>query len=405
MGIGELVYYVNKSNRDLSQFLLAIRYDDFTTRFSARDKGKSFEELYDAFNFIFDKLKEISSERQAQYLYLLRLVEHINVGIISFDAQGKIYLMNEALKQLLHTSDFSPRHIHDLNPIQPHFQELIQKIRPGERKLLKINRNHELLQLAVQATEFTLQGDYYKIISAQNIKNELDEQELDAWQKLIRVLTHEIMNSVAPITSLSATLQHITQNNAEVLSQAAPKMLRDFNDGLNVINIRSQGLLHFTESYKSLTNLPPPKFVMIQAQDLLQRVTVLFKSPMEAQQIQGSLEISPNNLSFLADPQLLEQALINLIKNAIEALENRPNPQINIAARKTPEGRIAIAIADNGAGIPEEILDRIFVPFYTTKDEGSGVGLSLSRQVMLLHRGSISVQSQMGKGTTFTLWL
>ncbi len=403
----ELIYYVHKSNRDLNNFLLSIQNNDFSTRFSANQKGKSFEQLYSTFNLISDKLKTIRSEREAQYMHLQRLIEHINVGILSFDKQGRIYLINQAFWQLLSTSTSRLRNIQDLGIAHPELLGSLREIQTGERRLLRVQHQDDLWQLAIQATEFSLQGQYFKLISAQNIKGELEEKELEAWQKLIRVLTHEIMNSIAPISSLSETLHDLLGNKGESREGLSSKTYENMRLGLETIKVRSQGLLNFTEAYRNLTRLPNPKFQSVQMRDLCDRLTLLFRSVLESKQIDWQVDLPAYPILFLADPELLDQVLINLIKNAIEALENQDQlqPKIILKANQLPEGKVLIEVIDNGMGIPEDIQDRIFVPFYTTKEDGSGIGLSLCRQIMLLHKGSISLHSREGAGSVFRLMI
>lgn len=399
----EFMWYVDKTNRDLGNFLLALMHNDFTTRFSGSYKGKSQKHLYSSFNAINDKFRQLNAEREVLFLHQQMLVEHVNVGIISFDNKGKIHLFNDALKRMFQQPQLHLRNINDLAKINPELLKTVQEIEAGDRKLIKINLESDLLQLAIQATEFTLKGKYFKLISAQDIKGELEEKELDAWQKLIRVLTHEIMNSVVPITSLSDTLHLIVENQKNNDEPLSDKTLTDVSLGLEAIRNRSKGLVDFTETYKNLTRLPPPKFAKISAQDLFERMQALLRPRLEEAKIPLLVDMPQEDVLFLADVQLIEQVLINLLKNAIEALENQENPHITLTVNKNREGKTLINVKDNGPGIPPEVLDRIFVPFYTTKEQGSGIGLSLSRQIMLMHKGSIQCSSAIGEGTVFTM--
>ena len=399
----ELIYYVNKTNRDLAHFLLSVQNNDFSTHFGSKGKGKSFQLFYDTFNSIFEKLHHISSEKEAQYLHLQRLVEHINVGILSFNTQGQIFLINRALVNLLQIPDTRVRYLGDLERINPFFCETIKNINAGERKLIKISHQNELLQLSVHATEFTLQHHHIKLISAQNIKGELEEKELEAWQKLIRVLTHEIMNSIAPIISLSGTLHSIVQNSQKKDQQLSEKTRHDLERGLDVIKNRSDGLLNFPDTSRNLTQIPKPVFKEMDVKAFCERIHLLFKNELEERKINFHLEFNETQLPILADSQLLEQVMINLLKNAMEAVVEAENPAIHIVVQKTVEDKTTIQIVDNGMGMHEELLDKIFIPFFTTKDQGSGIGLSLCRQIIQLHKGNISVQSKEGEGTVFVI--
>lgn len=403
----EFLWYVDKTNRDLGNFLLALLHNDFTTRFSGNYKGKSQTHLYKSFNAINGKFLQLNAEREVLFLHQQMLVEHVGVGIVSFDSNGKIHLLNDALKRMLQQPHLHLRNITDLGRINPELLNTIQNIEAGNRKLMKINLGNDLLQLSIQATEFTLKGKYFRLISAQDIKGELEERELEAWQKLIRVLTHEIMNSVVPITSLSDTLHLILENQKQSLQSAqgtiSEKTLNDVSLGLDAIRNRSKGLLDFTETYKNLTRIPPPNFAKVSALALVKRMQTLLRPRFEEAKVPLLIDVPEEDIFFLADVQLIEQVLINLIKNAIEAVQKQAQPHITLTVHQSLEGKTLINVKDNGVGISPEVLDKIFIPFFTTKEQGSGIGLSLSRQIMLMHKGSLLCSSVPGEGTLFTM--
>ncbi|WP_053337308.1 sensor histidine kinase [Microscilla marina] len=399
----EFLWYVDKTNRDLGSFLLALLHNDFTTRFSAGYQGKSQAHLYKSFNAINQKFLELNAEREVLFLHQQMLVEHLNVGIISFDRHGKVHLLNNAFRQILQQPQALLRQVDDLKRVQKTLCEAIQQTKAGERKVIKIRRENDLLQLAIQATEFNLKGKYFKLISAQDIQGALDEQELDAWQKLIKVLTHEIMNSVVPITSLSDTLHLILAQSLQSTDTLSAKTLEDVRLGLDAIRNRSKGLVNFTETYKNLTRIPPPQFAQLSLSALVARLRSLMQPRLEEAQIPLLIDLPDPEVYILADVQLIEQVLLNLIKNAIEALENQPNPCITLQVGLSPEGKTWLKLKDNGPGIAADQLDKIFVPFFTTKPEGSGIGLSLCRQIMRMHKGSLSCHSVIGQGTAFTV--
>lgn len=399
----EFLWYVDKTNRDLGNFLLALLHNDFTTRFSGNHKSKAQAHLYSSFNAINDKFLQLNAEREVLFLHQQMLVEHVNVGIISFDSNDKIHLLNDAFMRIFQQPKMLMRNLSDLGRISPELLTTVQNIKAGDRQLIKINLDNDLLQLAIQATEFKLKGKYFKLISAQDIKGELEEKELDAWQKLIRVLTHEIMNSVVPITSLSDTMHMILTNQMKSEEGMNQKTLDDVSLGLDAIRNRSKGLIDFTETYKSLTRIPPPKFAELSVSELIGRMQVFLKPRLEETRTPLLLDLPEQDITVLADVQLIEQVLINLIKNAIEALEEQSQPHITLQVSQSPEGKTLIKIKDNGQGISPDILDKIFVPFFTTKDQGSGIGLSLCRQIMLMHKGSLSCSSVVGEGTVFVM--
>jgi nitrogen fixation/metabolism regulation signal transduction histidine kinase len=254
-------------------------------------------------------------------------------------------------------------------------------LRAGQREVIRVNREGELLQLSVHVTEFRVRKEKFKLVSLQNIRHELEEQELDSWQKLIRVLTHEIMNSVTPVSSLSSAINEmLTDENGsrKALGTLSSDDLDDMYSSLETIEERSRGLLSFVADYKNLTRLPQPVFEDIAVEFLLNHMYRLFKKDMDSENINYQAQVPAHNMSICIDSMMIQQVLINLIKNAMEA------------------------IRDNGKGIDEENLEKVFIPFYTTKRKGSGIGLSLSKQIMRLHKGSIHFQSD-DSGTVFNI--
>ncbi len=396
VAFAEFFWYVDKTNRDFRAFLLALLQNDFTTRFAEKGKGKSFNEFYSVLNQITDKFEKISSEKQAQHIYLETLVEHVRVGIISYDENEKIQLVNQTLRDLLGIPQVIS--LKSIERVDKNLLAAIREIKPGENKLVKLVVNNEMQQLNVHASEFKLQNAYFKLVSLQNIKNALDENEMAAWQKLIRVLTHEIMNSVTPITSLTGTLKQMVDKNKQTQTPIEGESITKLWTGLDAVENRSHGLRAFTQSYRKLTKIPTPHFVKVSLTTQIHRVVELLKNEING--IELSISVS-DNLTILADSELLDQVLINLLKNAIEAMEETSDPKLTIRCHN-PE---LISIADNGPGIPEDKLEQIFIPFFTTKKNGSGIGLALSQQIMHLHKGKIDVKSEPGLGTIFRIHL
>jgi len=401
LAVFNIIHYVNQTNRDLANFFASVQYDDFTTTGSAGHKGTSFGELHKQFNFINKKFQEVRAEKEANHQFLQTIIEHIDIGLLGVKDNGEINLMNKALQRILHKSYLIKAD--GLRQIDKGLWRLVSNLKPGERELIKINIDNQLQQLSVQCIELTLNREHFRLFSFQNIQSELEQQEMAAWQKLIRILTHEIMNSVAPIASLSSTLQDfIGARNEDHLD---PEDMDNIRNSLSVIKRRSEGLLDFTETYRSLTRIPPPKFQLLDAHDMLNELHTLFRPRIEEQKIDFKMYFPPGDNTFQGDPALLEQVLINLVKNAMDAVEEREKSQISIQVLKQTNGKMNIQVVDNGCGIEPEELEQIFVPFYTTKDHGSGIGLSLSRQIMRLHKGNIEVQSVVGEGTVVKLTL
>ena len=394
----ELIVYLERSHRDLAGFLSSIEHDDFSTTFTASRRGGAFSGLYQELNRITDEFQRIRAEKEMQYQYLQTIVEHVEVGLLCYSQRtGEVLLMNKALQRMLRRPYV--QHINGFRYLGPRFTELTEQLRPGQQELLKLRHNQELMQLSVRAAEFKLRDEPYQLISFQDIRGELEARDLEAWQELIRILTHEIMNSVTPVVSLTGTLQEMFED-PDALED--PELLTDARDGLSAIKNRGLGLMRFTQAYRDLTRLPEAQFEEVAVPTLLRRVATLFREESRQRGIPLAVEVAADLRPIQADPQLIEQVLINLIKNAMEALAQTEQPQVYLRARG--EGnRLQVAVADNGPGIPDAVVERIFVPFYTTKEKGSGIGLSLSRQIMQLHKGSLSVFSAPGEGTTFTL--
>ncbi len=388
--IAELIYYVERTNRDLKNFLLAIKYRDFANTFTLTKLSPSHDELKQAFNIITTEFQNLRAEKESNHQYLQNVVEHVGIALICFDDKGEIQLMNHAAQKMLHKPYM--QNIQGLRHVDRDLLYTLQRLKSGERELLKLVVKDELLNLAIEATEFKLQDTSYKLISLQNIRTELDEKELEAWQKLIRVTTHEIMNSVTPIISLTGLINTLIEDESgeqKALEEILPEDIEDIRQGLHTIENRSKGLLRFVNAYRSIYKQPKPNFQKVIAQDLLQRLATLFKSEWQERSIRFEMDVPDYDLMMTADPELLEQVLINLLKNAMQAVEGKADARILLSAFRTAENRIILQVQDNGGGIPEDFKEQIFIPFFTTKEKGSGVGLSLSRQIMRLHKGRI----------------
>ncbi|MFK7922878.1 MAG: PAS domain-containing sensor histidine kinase [Bacteroidia bacterium] len=394
-----LIRYVEKTNRDLSRFFNAVKYNDFTLNPLPDSKGSSFTELYEGFNLVNQRFLDVRAEKEANHQFLQTLIKHVDIGLLCINSEDEVILMNQALQKLLHKSYLVK--VDSLQKVDPKLWDVVEQLQSGQRELLKINIQNSLLHLSIQCAEIILQGESIKLISFQNIQNELEAQELIAWQKLIRILTHEIMNSVAPISSLSATIQKLLEGKDELKSVDLERLRKS----IAVIERRSEGLLGFTETYRTLTRIPPPQFQEVRADELFDEVVTLMQPDLDKGLIQVQQQIKGDKLSFSGDPHLLEQVLINLLKNAIDALQETPNAQIQLNAFTDTSNRICLQVVDNGAGIPENKMEEIFIPFFTTKEDGSGIGLSLSRQIIRMHQGSLDLQSEEGSGTSVSIWI
>ncbi len=404
--LASLIYFVERTNRKLTHFLESIRHSDFSTSFSDRSLGGTFEGLNRAFNEVITEFRKNRAEKEEHYNYLLTVVQHVNIGIIAYKKDGKVDIFNNATKRLLKINNI--QYIQELYEIKTELPEILLSMKAGDRHLVKLVIDDNLMQLAMYATEFRMRGEEFVLLSLQNITTELDEKEIESWQNLIRVLTHEIMNSITPISSLASTIEEML---FEGLQEKNEIKLRDLDDddvnsvyeALTTIHNRSQGLLTFVENYRNLTRIPRPNFRYFPIKELFERAHVLLKPKMDNYGIICTRRILPEELMITADPDLLDQVLINLLLNAIDAVKDTEQPMIEVTASLNAGDRVTIDIADNGHGIKPDIIDKIFMPFFTSKKHGSGIGLSLSRQIMHLHKGSINVKSKPEEGTIFRL--
>ena len=403
-----LINYINKTNRELARFFAALKDKDSSTHLHFYDEKGSFGELGSILNEIALLIGDsrIDSEKSSKYFEFV--VEHIPIGILTINNSGSIKHSNKAIKNILQTKSLNS--LTKLKVINDELAYELINLKAGEQKVIKIKLNDIFLQLLVKETLFIFQDETLKLISIQDVKNELEENELISWQRLIGVLTHEIMNSITPISTLTLAINKCLQtvdNNDETRALNT----EDINDILintKLIEERVVGLQEFVQKYRSLTKIQALKTSKFSIKDLLTDCITLFKKQIEEKNISIKYNVEPENTEIEADKKLLEQVIINLIKNAIESFEgNEGNEEnkINLFAQRNPENRIEIKITDNGKGIDDEDIDQIFMPFFTTKEQGSGIGLSLARQIIRLHGGKISVQSTIDTGTTFTITL
>ncbi len=394
--VAALVRYTERTPRDLLRFLEAIRYDDLSLGVSAQGRGPMFEAIADRFAEVSEAFRQLRSEREEQAQYLQTVVRHVGVALIAFRDGGEVALLNTAAKRLLGLPRL--RHVSGLEALSPRLAEALPTLRSGERALVRVERGDRTFDLAVHATHFRLAGEPHTLVSLQDIRSELEEREMEAWQQLTRVLTHEIVNSVAPIASLAATANLLLHSE-----HGGEAPLTDAREALQTIERRSQGLIHFVESYRSLTKIPKPAFVLFPVRALFSNVQTLLRTSLAEQGVALTVEIVPPTLELAADEELIEQVLINLLLNAMQALEERDDARITLRARIGEAGRPVLEVHDNGPGILPEVRERIFVPFFTTKRTGSGIGLSLSRQILRLHGGTLTVRSEPGVETVFAL--
>lgn len=391
-----LFRYITKTNKDTQNFLQAIIHNDFTIKYNATHQGKSHDDLYKTFNLVNQKFIESSQHEAAQYQYIVTLINQLQIGVLACDDQYRVHLANDAFKRLVGQKELI--RLESIRPVNGALYEQIKNIKNGENFVFKTTIKGQVHRLSMAASVFKLRSNRYKLISFQDIHSELDQNEMEAWQKLIRVLTHEIMNSVAPITSLSTTLKSLVRQN-----ELDEQKIKSLDEGLDAIEVRSQGLMNFTQAYRALTRIPFPNITEVNARAFLQRINSLFAPTLSAADIRWTLKLPDEDLTLLIDPSLMEQVLINLLKNAREAVQGQGG-QISLSLGQLATGSVLIKVEDNGHGIPEKVAENIFIPFYTTKSEGSGIGLSLARQIVQMHQGEINFETS-SKGTVFSIKL
>jgi len=395
-----LVRYTEKITRDLTRFLESVRYADFTRRFTDDGRGPTFEGLRDAFEAVTSEFRQLRAEKERQVRYLEQVVQHLGVALITYQDSGDVELMNTAARRLLRTGPI--RHVEALKEVSVPLAEALRTLDSGEQAMVRIEEEDRTLQLSVRVSRFQLQGEPHALASIQDLRNELEEKEMDAWQQLTSVLTHEIMNSVAPISSLASTAERRLRSNGETEPIPADAAT-DAREAVEAIERRSEGLMNFVDAYRTFTDIPSPEFEVLAVADIFNHVRGLMRAQTDDQDLTLTTAIDPEGLTLTADPDLLDQVLINLTLNALQAVEDQDESRIALRAHVDRRSRPVIQVEDNGPGIPEDVKEKIFVPFFTTKEDGSGIGLSLARQIMRLHGGSISVRSTPEEGTTFTL--
>lgn len=394
-----LFFFVSNRFAEMDDFLESIKYRDFSRFFNEVSGGKNTRELHKRFNEAIKTIKTIHSEKEVQHLYLRHILEMVDTGIIAYNTQsGKVLLINQALKNILDIPEF--KKIDFLQKRKTDFYDKICITNHSKPTTIAISIGQEKLNLLVSDSLFKMDDDFYKIIAVQNIDDTIDHTESEAWKKLLSVMTHEIMNSISPISSLAETLQHHVKDFMEN-PQENPLNIEDLHIGMESIKKRSEGLMMFAKTYRSLHKITQLNLTTVAIADLFDNIKHLLQPSL--QEVKLEFHLADPNLKLDIDRHLIEQVLINLILNAIDATEHIENAQITISASMNLKGEISITVQDNGTGIPEEILDTIYVPFFTTKKNGSGIGLSLSKQIMLLHQGKIKITTQLGKGSSVFL--
>lgn len=399
--VKKLIEFLDRSNENIASFLDSISFDDLSYSFKTESPDPIVQRLHRELNEAMLKLRNSRREKDSEFLFFKNIVMHVGIGLIVFREDGKIEIFNSTARKLLKLSKAD--NLSDLDEVSSNLVNVFKKLKTGGRELMRLKVGDEFIQLSIYAIELTLRGENVKLISLQNIQNELEEKEMEAWQNLVRVLTHEIMNSVTPISSLAGIVEEELKQHMEAQQDAplTPDQLNDIHLSLQTISKRSEGLIHFVKEFRSLTSVPKPKIVSIEVKTLLEELAMLHRKEIMEKGIHLKISVYPEDLTLSADRNMIEQVIINLIKNAIQAFEDQTERLIELRASVNEKSRPYITVRDTGSGIDPDALEKIFIPFFTTKKSGSGIGLSLSRQIMRQHQGTLTVKSTPGKGTEF----
>jgi nitrogen fixation/metabolism regulation signal transduction histidine kinase len=397
----EFYRFHRKAYEELNQFVESVHYRDFSRNFDVKHAPVELQPLRKGFNEINTTFKIISKEKETQYQYLQKILELVDTGILSYKQEdGAVVWMNESLKKMMQLPYLKT--IHSLMKRDEELYNQIMVLKPGETKIGTAHLERSSFKVLLSATAFQTDGEKFKLIAFQNVDEALDETESKAWQKLLSVMTHEIMNSIAPISSLADTLKNRLQVSISSLDNKAGSV-DDLELGIETIKRRSEGLLKFAETYRNLNKITAPNLKKIYVRDLFENLNQLMQPTLDQKNIEMEIVLKDTDLVLEADTNLIEQVLINLVVNSIEAVKDKADARIVLSGFFASSGKVVIKVSDNGTGMSEEVMDKIFIPFFSTKKSGSGIGLSLCKQIMMLHKGNIQIQSKEGLGTSFSL--
>jgi two-component system nitrogen regulation sensor histidine kinase NtrY len=399
----ELWRFVNRTNEELSRFLDAARFADFSQRFDFSGSGSGFDELGDVFTEILENLRKLRSEQETDRRRLKALVEQVPVPLLSIHQDDSISLHNNAARRLFGASSVS--RVGDLHQFGSGFHRAVVDAVPGKRELVTFVLDGMEQQMTLASSEVVVGSTQELLISLQDIQSELDFMQAEAWQDLVRVLTHEIMNSITPISSLARTATDLADDLVERLDQESPVLddVTDIQSAVSTVARRSDSLTQFVNSYRQLTRLAPPEKDRVPIADLFEHVARLALAEWSDDRVDLTVQTTPKGLEVLADRDLLEPTLLNLLRNAWQATTEIAEPRISLTAKLNRRGHVVIEVSDNGPGVAADISRKIFVPFFTTKKAGSGVGLALTRQVMIAHRGYVTLGESETGGARFSL--
>jgi two-component system nitrogen regulation sensor histidine kinase NtrY len=399
----ELWFFLNRINREVVRFLKSVRYADFSQSFEFEDDGAGFRKVGEAFTDTMERFKALRLKQETELTNLRAIINHIPVPLMTVQEDGSLSLLNNAARRLFGTSQLTK--VDDLKQYGEDLYEQLSNCRAGEKRIAKISIDGIDTKLSLGLMEVTSNAGTERLFSLQDIGTELESTQLSAWQDLVRVLNHEIMNSITPVASLAQTTADIAEEVSLGLEDNHPQKqgIEKISNAAMTMSRRAGNLMQFVSNFRQLTRLPKPKQKIISVQDVFDHVLRIAQAGKSKDRYKLLTEVTPSGLEFNIDPEQIEQALINLLRNAEQALANQEDGEIRLLAYLNQRGRITIEVCDNGPGIEKDILDKIFVPYFTTKPEGSGIGLALARQIMTYHGGSIRAANREEGGASFKL--
>ena len=396
-----LIRYVNKTNIKLARFIMHLKNQETTGKFVEKELNNTFHGLSSSFNSIIEDIGINRRDTESKLVFYENVIQNVASGVFALNEQKQMALYNTAAVQLLNIDP--PITFSKMQEAFPQLLQELLKMKPGDKKLLLAEVDHDLVQFSFRLNEYVISDQRIFLFSFQNIKAELDDKELDSWQKLIRVLAHEIMNSITPVSTLTGVIKNTVatgDNNIKPMEAFTPDQINEIYETTQMIELRVNDIFNFVQNYRSLTSIPTPSLKSINITRLFKQISHAHMDENSAIKIE--IKVHPDDLTLVADENLLTRMLDNLVVNAVHAIQNISNPRLHLNAF-TKRGRVHVEVIDNGCGIPAELKDKIFIPFFTTKENGTGIGLGLIKQIMRLHNGEIAVQSEPGRGTSFTL--
>lgn len=398
-----LIRFVNQTNRKIAYFFESLKNEDFSLRFPEDIQEKSLRELHVSLNKVNDLIKNIQIQNKSQENYYQEILKHTKTGILTLNKNGHILFSNPTAKNILNKDQLN--HVRQLQNIDSELFQLLFDLKPFERKLIEFTNERETLQLVIKSIDITLNEEVLKLVTIEDIKNELDEKETESWTKLIQVLAHEIMNTIAPISSISESILKYYQNKEGIVSADAidENKIKNTVKGLEVIKNQGNDLMSFVQAYRSVLHIPNPDKEIVLIEDLFEKLKLLASQEMDLDKIIFKVEVPNEGFEIFVDEKQITLVLYNLLKNAVQALQNKNDGVIELYCGINNKNQKYVEVRDNGSGIPKELIQQVFIPFFTTKTSGSGIGLSLSKQILQMHGGTLHVYSTPNKETCFTL--